>query len=154
MTELRDRKRIQGFTLIELMIVVAIVAILGALALPAYWDYTVRTKVGESLTHASSAKNAVAETANSVGGLANVTAVNTGYNWQGPTTYTSNVTITDGTGVVTVTLDAASIGGNPTMNSQVITMTPAEAADGKLIWTCAIGADATRYKYVPANCRN
>ncbi len=144
----------KGFTLIELMIVVAIIGILAALAVPAYQDYTVRSRISEGLGLASAAKLSVAETANSLGGLANVTAANSGYVFNGATTYVQNVAITDATGVVTVTYAAAGVGGNPTMNGQAITMTPAEAADGKLVWTCAIGADATRYKYVPANCRN
>ncbi|HET9208221.1 MAG TPA: pilin, partial [Burkholderiaceae bacterium] len=68
-------KRVQqGFTLIELMIVVAIIGILAAVALPAYQDYTTRAKVSEVIVMASPAKLAVAESASSLGSLALVTA--------------------------------------------------------------------------------
>jgi len=97
-------KRIQqGFTLIELMIVVAIIGILAAVALPAYQDYTTRAKVSEVVIMASPAKLAVAETVSSLGGLASLTAANSGYVFPGATKYVSGVAITDATGVVTAT---------------------------------------------------
>ncbi|NYH48810.1 UNVERIFIED_ORG: prepilin-type N-terminal cleavage/methylation domain-containing protein [Xanthomonas campestris] len=71
-------KKQQGFTLIELMIVVAIIAILAAIALPAYQDYTTRAKLSEALTMSAPAKLAVTETSSSLGGLAQVTAANSG----------------------------------------------------------------------------
>src|ERR1700693_1811716 len=93
----------KGFTLIELMIVVAIIGILAAVALPAYQDYTTRAKMSEVILMAAPAKLAVAETSSTVGGLASVTAANSGYTFPGATKYVGGVAITDGTGVVTVT---------------------------------------------------
>ena len=81
----------KGFTLIELMIVVAIIGILAAIAIPAYQDYTARAKMSEVIVQAAPAKLAVAETASSLGGLTNVTSINTGYAFPGATTYVSGV---------------------------------------------------------------
>ena len=134
----------QGFTLIELMIVVAIIGILAAVALPAYQDYTTRAKVSEVIVMASPAKLAVAETSSSVGGLASVTASNTGYTFPGATKYVSNVVITDATGVVTVTSTVPGATGNI-----VLTPTPVGTA-GQLDWACTATITA---KYLPANCR-
>ena len=136
----------KGFTLIELMIVVAIVGILAAIAIPAYQDYTIRAKVSEGLALASAAELAVAETAQSTTVLAtdaSITTASTGYT--SPTT--ANVTgIAIVNGVVTVSLG----GGVPTFS---VTMTPVQAAIGNPItWTCAVSSAAFD-KYVPANCR-
>ena len=135
----------QGFTLIELMIVVAIIGILAAVALPAYQDYTTRSKMSEVLVMTEPAKLAVSETASSLGSLGAVTAANSGYTFPGATQYVSGVTITDGTGVVTATSTITNATGT-------VTLTPTEVAanTGQLTWSCTSSISA---KYLPANCR-
>jgi type IV pilus assembly protein PilA len=135
----------KGFTLIELMIVVAIIGILAAVALPAYQDYTTRAKISEALVMAAPAKLAVAETTSSLGALGSVTASLTGYEFPGPTKYVSGISIADTTGVVTVTSTVPNASGS-------ITLIPTAVGNntGQLRWTCSSGISA---KYLPSECR-
>lgn len=135
----------KGFTLIELMIVVAIIGILAAVALPAYQDYTTRAKVSEVILMAAPAKLAVSETSSSLGDLASVTATNTGYTFPGATKYVSNVVITATTGVVTVTSAVPGATGNI-----ILTPTEVTTGTGQLKWKCTT---TITEKFVPAECR-
>ena len=144
-------KQVQkGFTLIELMIVVAIIGILAAVAIPAYQDYTVRTKVSEGLSLASGAKTSVAETrlsngswpsSNSAAGLAAASKI-TGNN-------VMSVGVS-GSGVVTITYE-----NDAAITSKTVTLTPTIAAGGgSVTWVCAAGSTGgVEDRYLPGNCR-
>jgi type IV pilus assembly protein PilA len=113
-------------------------------ALPAYQDYTTRAKVSEVIVMAAPAKLAVAETSSSLGGLASLTAANSGYTFPGATKYVSGVAITDATGVVTVTSTVPNATGT-------IILTPTDKGSGQLQWACTIATILP--KYVPSECR-
>ena len=137
----------QGFTLIELMIVVAIIGILAAIALPAYQDYIARAKVSEAMAHLASAKTSVAEYTATNGALPTSSA-EAGITTPTNTEYVSELGMTaEGDIAVTVTGTGAGI------DTKHIIMTPTlGTTDNSVSWSCGTdaGADA---KYAPSNCR-
>ena len=139
------KKMQQGFTLIELMIVVAIIGILAAIAIPAYQDYTVRAKVTEGLSMADAVKVAVAEgyQANDIAGIA--TASSNLTNNPIVTKYVSGVTIGAKTGIITVTYQqVAQIAGDTVVLSPYIGgVQLATGLTGAIDWACASSANTT-----------
>ncbi|MCF6218131.1 MAG: pilin [Gammaproteobacteria bacterium] len=140
----------QGFTLIELMIVVAIIGILAAVALPAYQDYTVRAKVTEGLSLAAGAKIAVAENAAQA-----VNPLSEGWTAPAVTDAVAGLAIDGANGQITISYTAAA-GGN------TIVLTPETGgaalvagtipAGGSIEWDCATNS-TNDVKYRPATCR-
>ena len=150
----------KGFTLIELMIVVAIIGILAAIAIPAYQDYTIRAQVTEGLSLASAVKTSVAEVYADEGAWpadlveAGITASPTGK-------YVTGITIDTGTIVITYGDQA-----NANVAGQTLSLKPVLSANNDVVWLCgnkaapaattdSSGAVATTIdeKYMPSNCR-
>jgi len=160
----------QGFTLIELMIVVAIIGILAAIAIPAYQDYTVRAKVTEGLSLADSAKISVAEGYQSgdiVGMDANSNDWNKNFT---PTKYVKTIAVTLGSGLIVVTYDGTNV---PQLAGATLTLTPsigglplATGQTGNMDWACGSATTNTAAarklpatagsllgRYAPSECK-
>jgi len=143
-------KQVQkGFTLIELMIVVAIIGILAAVAIPAYQDYTVRSQVSEGLSLAAGAKTSVAEyytqrgtfpSDNDEAGMATNTDISG--------TYVTQVNVNSGVIEVTYGNDA-----NTAIASEVLVLSPIANA-GSIEWNCKPNAASFEGKYLPTDCRD
>ena len=137
----------KGFTLIELMIVVAIIGILAAIALPAYQDYTARAQMGEALTLADGQKGAVTEFyadkgvfpgSNASAGIAEAASI--------AGKYVDRVGVS-GAGVITASMKASNVANG--IAGTTLTLTPT-AGSGSVTWACTSSASA---KYIPAACR-
>lgn len=137
----------KGFTLIELMIAVAIVGILSAVALPAYQDYTIRAQVTEGVSLAGGAKAFVAEYHSNKGDFPDADAA---AEYPGATgKYVSEVTIGED-GVITATFGGDA---NSNISGEAITLTPTVESNGNLSWECAAAAETMEAKYLPSSCK-
>jgi len=145
-------KKQQGFTLIELMIVVAIIGILAAIAIPAYQDYTIRAQVSEGLNLAGGAKAAVSEYTmdrgtfpadNDEAGLAGSTAIDG--------KYVSEVEVggSAADGIITVTYGNSA---HATLDTNTLNLSPITSS-GSITWTCSSRDGSIEDRHLPAACR-
>lgn len=163
----------KGFTLIELMIVVAIIGILAAIAIPAYQDFTIRAQVSEGMSLASSVKASIAEYFQDRGVFPPVGLVDLGMDAANPPSgkYVDQITVGAGNGTITISYSGtAPFQANNTIDGETLGLAPSTNANGDIAWVCgeradpnAAGADvlanaATTFtgptlKYLPSNCK-
>lgn len=153
---MNNMKKMQGFTLIELMIVIAILGILLAIAIPAYQDYTVRARISEGLNLATSPKSAVSESRlNSQTGVWPTTNALAGISATITSQEVQNIQV-GANGVITITYNA--IAGRVTAGQSIILTPTVVAAGGSVQWSCnqnkGFGTTGTvPQQFVPASCR-
>ncbi|MBN7117125.1 pilin [Ectopseudomonas oleovorans] len=138
----------KGFTLIELMIVVAIIGILAAVALPAYQDYTKRAKMTEAIAFVAAAKTGVAEAFSDLNTLDGIDTAKAGLSATTTSQYVKSLTVTNG--IITATVKGIDAGCDAA--TPALTLTPViNSNTGSLGWTASSAAACT--KFVPANFR-
>ena len=148
-------KKQQGFTLIELMIVVAIIGILAAIAIPAYQDYTQRAQIGEAFTVVSAAKTAIAEFAQTNGDYptgTDITNLNLDITAGNAGKYVNSVTVTADTGEISAVMLGAGAVGAKIATKEVQFCPPTQdlsTLTGSFTWACSSDADQ---KFLPKSC--
>lgn len=146
--------RIQkGFTLIELMIVIAIVGILAAVALPAYQDYTVRAKISEGMARASEAKTAVTEYYSSTGTVPIAANISNVFNTAGAGKVSQVSWTTSGSTGIEVTFLTTAAGITELGSSNVLLVSPVSRSNGIIVWKCGAGGTTVAAKYRPGSCK-
>lgn len=139
----------KGFTLIELMIVIAIVGILAAVALPAYQDYTARAQMSEALTLAEGQKSAVVEYYSDNGTFPNSNA-SAGISTKIEGKYVSSVTVTGSSNTASITAQMKASGVNNDIKSKKLVLVGKQSS-GSFTWECK--KDDVDEKFLPSSCR-
>jgi type IV pilus assembly protein PilA len=145
----------KGFTLIELMLVVAIIAILVALAVPAYQDYSIRSKVAECINHASLPKMQISEYRETVGDWPNDEAEAGTMLPTGVSRYCAGFIYTNTAGDFVIDVNEATVDAFLAGLTIEPRLTPSPTAQGGVDWNCSRGnTDTVALRYLPSTCRD